>query len=258
MKTTLTLNELRAATVVQILADVEAQNTKRELVAELLGQDRIVDRPTITRDDQGRIVKRAELKRDLLSGDGLESREATYTYYPTGEIDELITVTTNAAGDVIDDGIIKHYIGPQPEGCFVLTTVLAPQDVSGITAPIPGKYWKLIDMGPLAALWAVDALPSVLLELHAELWAMSPAGSFGVLAVASAQGNVFLPAAVRHHTAMTIPEALARRDRIADYMDGLGCDTTLLRAATDEQAQMEGIVAALGYTMAQLWAVMGR
>ena len=53
-------------------------------------------------------------------------------------------------------------------------------------------------------------------------------------------------------------EALARRDRIADYMDGLGMDTTDLRAAMDEQAQMVGIVHALGYEVSQLWHVMGR
>jgi len=63
---------------------------------------------------------------------------------------------------------------------------------------------------------------------------------------------------VRHHTGMSGAEALARRDRIAAYLDGLGMDTTELRAATDEQAQMVGIVHALGYEMSQLWHVMGR
>ena len=53
-------------------------------------------------------------------------------------------------------------------------------------------------------------------------------------------------------------EALARRDRIADYLDDLGMDTTELRAAMDEQAQMVGIVHALSYEMSQLWHVMGR
>ena len=69
---------------------------------------------------------------------------------------------------------------------------------------------------------------------------------------------MFLPAAVRHHTGMSVAEALARRDRIADYMDGLGMDTTELQAATDEQAQMVGVVHALSYEMSQLWHVMGR
>ena len=87
---------------------------------------------------------------------------------------------------------------------------------------------------------------------------MNPTGTFGVLAVASARSNVFLPAAVRHHTGMSGAEALARRNRIADYLDDLGMDTTELRAAMDEQAQMVGIVHALGHTMAQLWSAMRR
>ena len=69
---------------------------------------------------------------------------------------------------------------------------------------------------------------------------------------------MFLPAAVRHHTGMSVAEALARRNRIADYLDDLGMDTTELRAAMDEQAQMVGIVHALSYEMSQLWHVMGR
>ena len=98
MKTTLTLNELRAATVSQILADVEAQNDKREIVSELLGQDRISDRPTITYDEKQRIVKRVEVERDLLTGEVLESRETTHSYYKTGEIQD-ITITERDAKD---------------------------------------------------------------------------------------------------------------------------------------------------------------
>jgi len=57
---------------------------------------------------------------------------------------------------------------------------------------------------------------------------------------------------------MSDVEALARRDRIADYLDGLECDTTALRAATTEGEQMAGIVHALGFEMAQLWVAMQR
>ena len=173
-------------------------------------------------------------------------------------IDEITTVVENASEDVIEDKCIKHYTDKQPTGHFVLTVVLAPQDVGGITAPMHGEYWKLVDVGEHASLWCVDAPASVLLALHQELWAMNPTGTFGVLAVASARSNVFLPAAVRHHAGMSGVEALARRDRIADYMDGLGMDTTDLRAAMDEQAQMVGIVHALGYEVSQLWTAMRR
>ena len=257
--TNLTHPQLIAATKAEIITavgDYLTAYTKKQIIELLMDADEFADAPEMTSGEYG-ITSRTQTVRDAL-GDMVRIEETTYTYYDSGEIDEITTVVTNAAGDVIEDKQIKHHIGPQPEGHFVLTVVLAPQDVSGITAPMHGKYWKLVDVGEDASMWAVDAPASVLLDLHAELWAMAPTGTFGVLAVASARSNVFLPAAVRDATEMSGAEALARRDRIADYLDGLGCDTTELRAALDEQAQMEGIVHALGYEMSQLWRVMGR
>ena len=209
------------------------------------------DPATVTHGEYGQLTQ-SQIVRDAL-GDALRTEAMAWTYYPTGEVDRITAVIQNPGGDDIDDQLIKHYTDKQPEARSVLTVVLAPQDVTGITAPIPGQYRKLIDIGSRAALWAVDAPASVLLDLHAELWGLAPAQTFGVLAVASALDDVFLPAAVRYHTGMTIPEALARRDRIADYLDSIGCDTALLRAAATEHAQMEGIVVALEHTMAQLW-----
>ncbi len=55
---------------------------------------------------------------------------------------------------------------------------------------------------------------------------------------------------------MTSTQALARRNRIADYLDSLGKSSTALRAATNEDTQMTALVQALGYTTAQLWAAM--
>jgi len=109
MKTTLTLNELRAATVAQILTDIAANNTKREIVTELLGQDRITDRPVITRDDQGRIVKRVEVERDLLTGDVLESRETTHSYFKTGEIKDIVVSERDAKDKETGRRTIHHF-----------------------------------------------------------------------------------------------------------------------------------------------------
>ncbi len=230
--------------------------SKKELIEFEMDATEFADKPEVTTGEHG-ILTREQTVRDAL-GDVLRVETSERTYYPTGEIDKITKTVTNADGDEIDDSVIKHHIGPQPEGNFALTVVLAPRDVSGITAPWHGEYWKLIDMGSQASLWAVDAPASVLLDLHEELWAISPAGTFGVLAVASTQGNWFLPKAVRHHVGMSGAEALARRDAIADYLDGLGKDTAELRAALDEQEQMEGAVAALERTMAQLWSAMRR
>ena len=109
MKTTLTLNELRAATIAQILADVAANNDKRAIVQELLGQDRIVDRPTITRDDQGRIVKRAQVERDLLSGEVMGGRETTHLYFKTGEIQDIVVSERDAKDKWMGGHTIKHF-----------------------------------------------------------------------------------------------------------------------------------------------------
>lgn len=230
--------------------------SKQQLIEWELDATEFTDKPEVTHGEHG-LISQTQTVRDAL-GAVIRIEKTTYSYYENGVVNEIITVTENASGDEIDDRRIKHYQDKQPTGHTVLTVVLAPRDTSGITAPWRGEYWKLVDMGSYASLWCVDAPAAVLLGLHEELWAMSPAGTFGVLAVASAWSNAFLPAAVRHHTSMTIAEALARRNRIADYLDTLGCNTTELRAALDEQAQMIGVVHALEKTMSQLWHVMRR
>ena len=256
---TLTLAELRQASKADIITNVGNwlnTNTKKQIIELLIDATEFADKPEVTTGEHG-ILTREQTVRDAI-GDVVRVEHTEHTYFPTGEVDKIITVKRNASGDEIDDGLIQHSLTAQPTGHFVLTVVLAPQGVSGITAPMPGNYWKLVDVGEDASLWCVDAPASVLLALHQELWGMNPAGTFGVLAVASARSNVFLPAAVRHHAGMSGAEALARRDRIADYLDGLGCVTTELRAAMDEQAQMVGVIHALGYEMSQLWHVMKR
>ena len=257
--TNLNFTELKAATKPQIITAVGNYLTaldKKRIIELLMDAAEFTDKPEVTTGEHG-ILTREQTVRDAI-GDVVRVEHTEHTYFPTGEVDKIITVKRNASGDEIDDGLIQHSLTAQPTGHFVLTVVLAPQGVSGITAPMPGNYWKLVDVGEDASLWCVDAPASVLLALHQELWGMNPAGTFGVLAVASARSNVFLPAAVRHHAGMSGAEALARRDRIANYLDSLGKDTTQLRAATDEQKQMEGITVALGHTMTQLWKAMRR
>ena len=255
-KTLAELREMSAAEIRTAIAGYFSPLSKEQLIEFEMDAAEFADAPTVTTGEHG-ILTREQTVRDAL-GDVVRIEHTEYSYYPGGEVDEITTVVENASEDVIEDKCIKHYTDKQPTGHFVLTVVLAPQDVGGITAPMHGEYWKLVDVGEHASLWCVDAPASVLLALHQELWAMNPTGTFGVLAVASARSNVFLPAAVRHHTGMSGAEALARRNRIADYLDDLGMDTTELRAAMDEQAQMVGIVHALSYEMSQLWHVMGR
>ncbi len=135
-----------------------------------------------------------------------------------------------------------------------ITLLLAPQDLSGIERP-PGEFKKLVNVGDYA-IWAAWAEAEVLLDLHETLWGMSPTETLGLLAVVQTRGTDFYDHRVRRATDMTVQQSLARRNRVAGYLDGLGKDTTELMEATTEDAQMRGIVSALGYSMAQLWDAM--
>ena len=127
MKTTLTLEQMKAATVGQIMADVVAQNDKRAIVTELLGQDRISDRPVITYDDQKRIIKRVETERDLLTDDVLGSVVTTHTYYKTGEIKDITISERDAKDKWIGGNTIKHFTdGRLPQ---MVTHTVEPEPV---------------------------------------------------------------------------------------------------------------------------------
>jgi len=144
-------------------------------------------------------------------------------------------------------GIVDH------RGATRKAVVIGP-DVSG---GYPWPVYKLINISDDYALYEVDANDDALLALHATLWQMEPAQSLGLLAVVETFGVSFYDSLVRTATGMTVAEALARRDRIADYLELQGySNTTALRAATTEHEQMAGIVIALGHTMVQLWGAM--
>ena len=137
---------------------------------------------------------------------------------------------------------------------LIKTTFVAPQIVS-LHTNIEGPTYKLCDIGAYA-IYQVDSNQVNLLALHQELWAMAPLQTLGMLAVVQVFGTSFYPTAMRTAVGMTAAQALARRNRIADYLDSLGKNTTELRAATTEHTQMLGIVHALGFTTAQMWAAM--
>lgn len=131
-----------------------------------------------------------------------------------------------------------------------LTKDPASLAVTGVIA------YHIVDVGNYG-LYQCDAQQDDLLTLHSLMWAETPTESLGLLAVVQTFGSEFYPAAVRTAAGMTVEQALARRDKIATYLEGLGYENTdELRAATDEDAQMVGIATALGYTETQLWAAM--
>ena len=136
----------------------------------------------------------------------------------------------------------------------MLKTVFVGSNPVSLSAGMAAYH--LIDIGDYA-LWQVDGQQEDLLALHARLWEMAPALTMGLLAVVQTFGSTFYPTAVRTATGMTAQQSLARRDRIAAYLESLGySNTAALRAAMDEHTRVLGVVTALGYTVAQLWAAM--
>lgn len=137
----------------------------------------------------------------------------------------------------------------------MLKTIAVGKDPASL--PVSGlAVYGLINIGEYT-LWQVDGQQSDLLALHQQSWTAPPGETLGLLAVVQAFGSTFYPSAVRAATGMTIAQALARRDRVATYLESLGfTNTAALRAATTEHTQMLGIVTALGYTAAQMWQRM--
>ena len=132
---------------------------------------------------------------------------------------------------------------------------LAPQDVSGLEKP-EGDWKKLTNVGAYAVWAGIGVETESALALHQTLWGMSPTQTLGALAVVQTRGTDFYDHRVQTAMGMTTAQALARRDRIANYLASRGKDVTLLRAATTEDAQIRGIANALGVTMDQLWSAL--
>lgn len=110
----LTLPQLRAATKAQIITAITNRLnniTKREIIIWLLeNMDRIADAPVITRRQDGQIDTQTETTRDIETGEIVETRTVSCTYYDNGDID-TITITNGA-----DLKRVKHYLdGRQPE-----------------------------------------------------------------------------------------------------------------------------------------------
>lgn len=189
----------------------------------------------------------------------------TDTYFPS-----LPTIPVGATYQQVVDGLFLaanvHYVSGtfflRPGGlsstpALVKTVVVGPQNPANIQTHINGSAYHLIDIGDDYALWQVDSDEDNLIALHRELWALPPASSLGVLAVVQTFGESFYNTAVMDTFDYPASELIARRDRIAAYLESLGySNTSALRSATTEDAQMTGIVQALGYTENQMWGAM--
>lgn len=147
--------------------------------------------------------------------------------------------------------------GLHPDAVFRVLA-LAPQDVSDFPIAVNGQAWKLIDIGAHASLWEIYSDEINLIQIHTVLYeTMVPENIWGLLGVVNVYGTSFYPSAVMDTFDHPAAELLARRDRIAAYLESLGYEaTSFLRSADTEHKQIRGIVEALGYTITQLWSMM--
>jgi hypothetical protein len=136
--------------------------------------------------------------------------------------------------------------------CVALASAEAVQrtDATGLVVR------HLADVDAAYSLWQVNGLVADLMRMHASLWSAEPLETLGALAAVEVWGSAFGAEAVRISTGMTLAQAAARRDRIADYLQSGGRDVTQLRAATTEHELVLGVAAALGYSAVQMWSAM--
>jgi len=114
--TSLTIDQLKTATKAAIVADITGKMSKRDLIIAVVGSDKVTDAPVIKRRKDNQIESQLETERDIETGAVLGSRLITWTYYETGEVDEIATIAMDAAGKETSRRIIKHYTdGRQPE-----------------------------------------------------------------------------------------------------------------------------------------------
>ena len=117
----LTLAQLRAATKAQIITAIVNRlqdMTKRQIIIWLLDEvDRITDNPVRVHRPDGQIESQTDVERDTETGAKTGSRVVTWTYYPTGEVDEITITNKDAADKTIGKPkVIKHFTdGRQPE-----------------------------------------------------------------------------------------------------------------------------------------------
>ena len=101
---------LQDKTLVELKEIVTADLTKRDLLIQIAGSETLSDEPVRTYRKDGQIESQSETFRDVETNKIVSTKQMTWTYYPTGEVDEI---TINENGKV---KIIKHFIdGRQPE-----------------------------------------------------------------------------------------------------------------------------------------------
>jgi len=100
--------ETKAKIVRSIGEYIASHFTKRQILHWLLDGERFEDRPDITYRPDREIVKRKVVERDVFNK-VVGSREDEYTYYPSGEVRDIVQREFDADGEEIHRRRIKHF-----------------------------------------------------------------------------------------------------------------------------------------------------
>lgn len=109
------IETLQSKTVIQLKADLTADLTKRDLLILANGSDKLFDEPVRIYGKGNQILSETQIIRDVETNALISTKEITWTYYPTGEVDEITILEFNSKGEVILAKTIKHFTdGRQP------------------------------------------------------------------------------------------------------------------------------------------------
>lgn len=140
-----TIDQLRAATKTQIITAISnylTNNfTKRQIVIWLLNNtDVLANDPVRTYNPDGQIASEMDVDVDAETGLQVDGKTVTWTYYPTGEVDEITIQTLDATGTVTQTKTIKHYISVTRQP--TVTVVDAPKQFMAQEASQPKSFWQ--------------------------------------------------------------------------------------------------------------------
>ena len=100
---------LQDKTITELKEIVTADLTKLDLLIQIAGSETLSDEPVRTYRKDGQIESQSEVYRDVETNKIVSTKQMTWTYYKTGEVDE-IAITENGKTKTI-----KHFLDRQPE-----------------------------------------------------------------------------------------------------------------------------------------------
>lgn len=114
-----TLEQLRALTKAQIINRLSTwltnHFTKRQLILWLMDIEVMDDEPVRTYREDGQITSETTVTKDTETNLQVSKREVSWTYYATGEVNEITIKVYDGSNNLIRTKVIKHYTdGRQP------------------------------------------------------------------------------------------------------------------------------------------------